>query len=131
MPKQPKPKTHWMNSQERPMILTREQTAQLHFRSRFGERYKTTPTATEIRDIIKGIRLGRTHKLTSYQQGKNLYAVGFRGRIIGVVYNWNLDTLVTILPSDDPRIIALAKQPGQTLKKWLHETKLKEVIPTP
>jgi hypothetical protein len=127
---QQKSKTHWMNDPDRPLILSREQTAQLHFRQRLHERHHIQLTKAELQELVRGITLGRAHRLTDYAQGRNLFAVAIRGKLVGVAYDHHINTLVTILPSADPRILALAKRPGRALTKWLQATKQRGVIAT-
>ncbi len=115
----------------KPLILSREQTAKIHFRSRLHERHHIQMTTAEITDIVRGIKLGRAHRVTDYGQGRNLFAVALRGKLVGIAYDRHIDALITILPDADPRIVSLAKRPGQALKKWLQETKQKEVNATP
>ncbi len=131
MPKTPpNTKTHWMNATDRPLILTRQQTAQLHFRHRLHERHHIQLTTAELQELIRGIKLGRAHRLTDYAQGRNLFAVAIRGKLVGVAYDHHINTMVTILPENDPRILALAQRPGRALTKWLQETKGREVNTT-
>jgi hypothetical protein len=106
----------------RPLILSHKDASRVHFAQRFGQRQRLMPTGEEIRRIVKGILLGQALKLTQFAARRNLYAVAWRGKVIGVVYDWALDQLITVLPDDDPRVIEAASRQDRPLQKWLQES---------
>src|SRR4051794_2704012 len=122
MPKR-QAKANLFDKKNRPLIISRKDASRIHFTNRIQQRFRTTPTTAELQQITRGIQLGRAHKVTNYDQKRNLYVVAFRGKLVGVVFDWTLNQLVTILPDEDPRIEAVAKQPGRALTKWLQETR--------
>ena len=107
---------------KRPLILSRKDASRVHLSQRFGQRQRLMPTGEEIRRIVKGIKLGQAIKLTQYTAKRNLYAVAWRGKVIGIVYDWMLDQLITVLPDNDRRIIEASSRQDRPLQKWLQES---------
>ncbi len=123
MPQQPKSKAHWMDPDQRPLILTRQQTARIHFASRLHSRHGLHLTGSELHDIVRGVKLGRATKLTTYEHGRNLYCAVARGKLVLVVFDFHINQLVSIMPPTDVRLEPIAKNPGRALTKWLQESK--------